>query len=68
MEKTAPYTLPAVGSVQCFIRPSAGLWSVQVQVFKANTLRGDSYWVTEGFRQFKTEADARRFAARYATV
>jgi len=39
---------------------------VDIRVFKLNTLRGDAYWVTKAFRKFKREADARRFAARYA--
>jgi hypothetical protein len=60
------YTPPSLGDIKCYVRQSNGGWTVQVMEFKHNTLRGDSYWVTEGFRQFKREADARRFAARYA--
>jgi hypothetical protein len=60
------YAPPSLGDVKCFVKQDGLHWTVQVVVFKANTLRGDSYWVTEGFRQFKREADARRFAARYS--
>ena len=62
------YTPPALGSVKTYVTEHNNTWTVQVMVFKANTLRGDSYWKTEGFRQFKKEADARRFAARYTTA
>jgi hypothetical protein len=64
--KGSPHTLPSIGDIKCFVKQSGLYWTVQVVIFKANTLRGDSYWVTEGFRQFKNEADARRFAARYS--
>ena len=59
---------PTLGSVKTYVTERNNTWTVQVMVFKANTLRGDSYWVTEGFRQFRKESDARRFAARYTTV
>ncbi len=64
--ESSTHTLPSVGDIKCFVKQDGLYWTVQVVVFKANTLRGDSYWVTEGFRQFKSEADARRFAARYS--
>jgi hypothetical protein len=60
------YTPPSLGDIKCYVRQSNSGWSVQVMVFKHNTLRGDSYWETERFRHFKREADARRFAARYS--
>lgn len=65
MEKIT-YTPPSLGDVKCHLRQTSQGWAVQVMVFKHNTLRGDSYWETERFRQFKREADARRFASRYA--
>jgi hypothetical protein len=60
------YTPPTPGDVKCHVVQRSDHWSVQVLIFKVNTLRGDSYWVHEGFRRFKREEDARRFAARYA--
>ena len=60
-------TLPALGDVKTEITTFNKRWFVHVKVFKANTLRGDSYWVTEGFREFKTESAATSFANRYAS-
>ena len=41
-----------------------GLWAVHERLFKANTLRGDAYWVTKTFKTFAKEADAQRLANR----
>jgi hypothetical protein len=38
--------------------------TVQVQVFKHNTLRGDSYWVTKEVRKFKTMDQAQAYVDR----
>ena len=38
--------------------------TVQVQVFKHNTLRGDSYWVTKEARKFKTMDQAQAYIDR----
>jgi hypothetical protein len=46
-------------------RQTNGLWEVHVRVFKANTLRGDSYWNTEVLRTFGKKADAERYASRF---
>ena len=56
---------PAIGDLWVSVRQSSNGWTVHVQVFKANTLRGDSYWVTDAFKIYRKEADARRFAARF---
>jgi len=45
--------------------PEVGKWTVDVKVFKANTLRGDAYWVTEAHKSYSKKADAERFAARF---
>jgi hypothetical protein len=60
-------TLPQLGDRQVTVyRGFNGQWVVDARVFKANTLRGDAYWVTEIFKTYAKEADARRFAARLA--
>jgi hypothetical protein len=58
---------PALGDIKTEITTFNNRWFVQVMVFKANTLRGDSYWVTEGFREFKKESAATLFANRYSS-
>ena len=46
-------------------RQDNGLWEVHVRVFKLNTLRGDSYWVTGAFKTYGKKADAERYATRF---
>ena len=66
MEKTA-YTFPQLGDRQVSVtRPLNGKWVVEVRVFKVNSLRGDAYWVAEAYKTYAKEADARRFASRFA--
>ena len=66
MENTAALTLPQLGERQVtLLRRDNGKWEVHVRVFKANTLRGDAYWVTLDYRTYSKKADAERFAARY---
>lgn len=49
------YTPPALGTVKAFIVPWAkARIVVQVQVFKFDTIRQDSYWVTKEVKDFKT--------------
>jgi hypothetical protein len=38
--------------------------TVQIQVFKHNTLRGDSYWVTKQVKTFKTMDQAKAYVDR----
>jgi hypothetical protein len=64
MENTAP-SLPSLGDVKVEVRHFANTWTVFVSVFKANTLRGDAYWVSKEARSFKKESDARKFASRF---
>jgi hypothetical protein len=47
------------------LRQPNGKWEVNVRVFKANTLRGDSYWAPLDYRTYSKKADAERFAARF---
>jgi hypothetical protein len=64
MENTAP-NLPTLGQVKFEVRQFANTWTVFVSVFKANSLRGDAYWVSTEVRKYKKESDARKFAARF---
>ena len=60
---TTTYTVPEIGTVKAFIVP----WSkrtVQVQVFKFDTIRQDSYWVTKQVKSFKTVEQAEAFIVR----
>jgi hypothetical protein len=43
----------------------SGKWAVHVREFKANKLRGDSYWEDLAFRVYAKKADAERYAARF---
>lgn len=62
-----PYVPPALGTLKVSVcQRGNGNWEVHVQTYKANTLRGDAYWVTTHFRLYAKEADARRFASRFA--
>ena len=57
------YTPPKLGTVKANLmntqKPTA-----QVQVFKHNTLRGDSYWVTKEVKTFKTMDQAQAYVDR----
>ena len=57
------YTPPKLGTVKANLmntqKPTA-----QVQVFKHNTLRGDSYWVTKEVKTFKTMDQAQAYVNR----
>ncbi len=57
-------TQPEEGTVRARIMRFAPTPTVQVQVFKHNTLRGDSYWVDKEARQFKTMDQARAYVDR----
>lgn len=57
---------PTLGDIKVSIRHTeSNGWAVQVDLFKENTLRGDAYWVTQEFRTFKKEKDAKQFASRF---
>ena len=43
-------------------------YSVQVREYKFDSIRQESYWVTQEFRSYRTEKDARKFAQRFPTV
>lgn len=50
------------------IRPATKAYPkyvVLVKEFKANTLRGDSYWVVREVREYRLRSDAEAFAARF---
>jgi hypothetical protein len=57
------YTPPELGTVKANLMLSQKP-TVQVQVFKHNTLRGDSYWVTKEVRTFKTMDQAQAYVDR----
>ena len=60
---TTTYTPPALGTVKAFIVP----WNpctVQVQVFKFDSIRQDSYWVTKQVKSFKTVEQAEAYIVR----
>jgi len=61
------YTPPVLGSVRVEVRrcENGEFWA-QVLVFKANTLRGDAYWVTKAAKTFKKESDAVRWVGRFS--
>lgn len=40
-------------------------YQVQIQVFKFDTIRQESYWVTKEVREFRLRADAEKFANRF---
>ena len=56
---------PKIGDTRVFIKQYNNQFSVQVDEFKENTLRGDAYWVTKVFKQYKKEKDAIKFASRF---
>ena len=57
------YTSPKLGTVKANLMNTQKP-TVQVQVFKHNTLRGDSYWVTKEVKTFKTMDQAQAYADR----
>lgn len=69
MEETAPLVGVAEGSEPELGTVKAKLMktekpTVQVQVFKHNTLRGDNYWVTKEVKKFKTMKQAQAYINR----
>jgi len=58
--------LPKIGDTKVVIKHYNNQFSVQVDEFKENTLRGDAYWVTKEFRTYTKEKDALKFASRYS--
>lgn len=62
------YQTPQLGdlNIRVYQCPTSREWNVDVKVFKKNTLRGDSYWVTKAFKSYKKEKDALAFAARFS--
>jgi len=54
---------PALGTKKAIVKDTKTP-TVMVQIFKHNTLRGDSYWVTKEVRTFKTIEQARAYAKR----
>lgn len=67
MNKTETIPLhPQLGEKWVSVRrQDNGLWAVHIQVFKANKLRGDSYWTTLAFRTYQKKLDAERYASRF---
>jgi hypothetical protein len=63
MTEDSDYTPPELGTVKANLMLSQKP-TVQVQVFKHNTLRGDSYWVTKEVRTFKTMDQAQAYVDR----
>lgn len=58
--------LPKIGDTRVIIKQYNNQFSVQVDEFKENTLRGDAYWVTKEFKQYKKEKDAIKFVSRFS--
>ena len=58
------YVSPQLGDIKVLVKNTVIGWTVQVDYYKENTLRGDCYWVTKEFRNFKKEKDAKVFASR----
>jgi hypothetical protein len=66
MKNLTAHTLPQTGDRRITVRrQDNGFWEVHVQVFKANALRGDSYWNTLAYRTYQKKVDAERYAARF---
>lgn len=63
MAEGSDYTPPKLGTVKANLMLSQKP-TVQVKVFKHNTLRGDSYWVTKEVRTFKTMDQAQAYVDR----
>lgn len=62
---TKPMERPKIGDTRVYIREYNNKFSVQVDVFKENKLRGDAYWVTKEFKIYTKEKDALKFASRF---
>jgi hypothetical protein len=63
MAEGSEYTEPKLGTIKANLMLSKEP-TVQVKVFKHNTLRGDSYWVTKEVRTFKTMDQAQAYVDR----
>jgi hypothetical protein len=61
---TQAYTPPALGTVNAFLMSNATKPTVQVQIFKFDTIRQESYWVTKEVRTFKTRQQAEAYIQR----
>ena len=61
---TQQYTPPELGTVQAFLMSNATKPTVQVQVFKFDTIRQEAYWVTKEVRTFKTRQQAEAYVQR----
>jgi hypothetical protein len=57
------YIPPALGTVKAFIVPWENC-TVQVQVFKFDTIRQQAYWVTKQVKSFKTTQQALAYIDR----
>jgi hypothetical protein len=57
------YTPSALGTVKAFIVPRDNC-TVQVQVFKFDTIRQQAYWVTKEVKTFKTPQQALAYIDR----
>ncbi len=57
--------LPKIGDTKVCINKFNDYFTVDVWLFKENTLRGDAYWVSKEYRKFKKEKDAIKFASRF---
>lgn len=62
-EGVAEGTEPKLGTVKANLMNTKEP-TVQVQVYKHNTLRGDSYWVTKEVKKFKTMNQAQAYVDR----
>ncbi len=58
-----PYTPPALGTVKAFLMLTQ-VPTVQVQVFKFDSIRQEAYWVTKEVRTFKTRQQAEAYIQR----
>ena len=63
VEESSENTQPKLGTVKANMMNTKEP-TVQVQVYKHNTLRGDSYWVTKEVKKFKTIAQAQAYIDR----
>jgi len=59
------YIQPALGTVQAFLMSTVEEPTVQVQVFKFDTIRQEAYWVTKEVRSFKTRKQAEAYIQRF---
>jgi hypothetical protein len=65
---TQSYTPPALGTVEAFLMSKATKPTVQVRVFKFDTIRQEAYWVTKEVRVFKTRQQAEAYILRVTTA